>query len=171
MLSTSRTTSFIASRVFLNAGLSLHFPATGHDDCLFAARWSYTMACFNFWRINTIAHFLKKFSAVFFQRTIGHSLWNAKTFTFGVLLITPRFSFSLNHLVMQNVDLLYDSKFSFKFGDVFSQFREVFFNTSQILITFILIIKSKFNNLFHGKLFMSRLFYAISIKKQACVTY
>ena len=46
-----------------------------------------------------------------------------------------------------------------------------FFNTSQILITFILIIKSKFNNLFHGKLFMSRLFYAISIKKQACVTY
>ena len=113
----------------------------------------------------------KNFSAVFFQRTIGHSLWNAKTFTFGVLLITPRFSFSLNHLVMQNVDLLYDSKFSFKFGDVFSQFREVFVNTSQILITFILIIKSKFNNLFHGKLFMSRLFYAISIKKQACVTY
>ena len=32
-----------------------------------------------------------------------------------------------------------------------------FFNTSQILIKTIVIIKSKFNNLFLGKLFMSRL--------------
>ena len=53
MLTTSRTTSFIASRVFLNAGLSLHFPATGHDDLLF-------MECQDI-HVRSIAHYSKIF--------------------------------------------------------------------------------------------------------------
>ena len=64
---------------------------------------------------------------------------------------TLRFLFNLDHLV----DLLGDSKFGLKSREVFFQFIEILFNTFQVLIKIILYIKSKFNNILLGMLFMS----------------
>ena len=70
---------------------------------------------------------LKKFSAVSGIPTLDIHVWSIAHYS--------GFLFDLDHLVVQNVvDLLGDSKFGLKFREIFPQFREILFNTFQVLL-------------------------------------
>lgn len=99
----------------------------------------------NVQRINPKVQFLKNFQCSFFQRTIIGCFWNVnylQSLMSGLLLITPRFLFNLNHLVKENLLTCVVTVSSESSSEnILPQFREILFDAFQVFLKFILIIK------------------------------